>query len=51
MIAEAGQNLNMEMIEAYGNELHVQVVAFNVQRINSMLSEFEELTKVIKKVK
>ncbi len=51
MIAETGRNLNMEMIEAYGNELLAQVGAFNIKRIISMLDEFEELSDLIKEVK
>ena len=48
LIAEIGRTLNMEMIEAYGNELRAQVDAFNVQKIGSLLEEFKELANLIK---
>ncbi|MCK5136301.1 MAG: PAS domain S-box protein [Bacteroidales bacterium] len=51
LVTQTGLKLHMEMIEAYGKELHAQVNAFNVQRINSMLQEFETLTKAINEVK
>lgn len=50
LIAETGRKLQLNMIEAYGNELLEQLGAFNVKRITLMLEEFGMFSEAIKAI-
>jgi PAS domain S-box-containing protein len=47
LIADTGRKMQLNLIEAYGNELLAQVGAFNIKRITSMLEEFATLSEAI----
>ena len=47
LIAETGRKMQLNLIEAFGNELLAQVGVFNINRINMMLDEFAALSEAI----
>jgi len=51
MLSEAGDQYGLDFIEAFGSELRKHLLSFNVQKINSKLSDFQEMTDLICKYK
>ncbi|MBL7112278.1 MAG: PAS domain S-box protein [Bacteroidales bacterium] len=49
MVSEAGDQYNLDFMEAFGSDLRKQLISFNIQKINSKLSDFQEMTDLISK--